>query len=346
MREGHKMLEIKSSDSTEINDNFDFKYVYIDNIYSLNSKDLPITDRNSYLQLECNYYDSTGAFESVIDLGKTFIQELRINSLKEIKKSVSKHPKTLHKLITKWLILNPFPYSLINFTSDDEGYKRFLELFVYDCIYCYIIYDIHKWLLKIYNNQDIISEAIKVSGELNELEKRLDFINFKESIETYAYYVPMENEIDIFQDKRKEYSNKLKLINKIANREKITIQDLKDYYNFIWNYITPAYPSYNLIDDANVIPILNKDMIYEPNINQYRQLEKATSIMDVAYIILNDFLTRRSSMRVICANPNCNNEFTPKTTQKFCKNPNCQKYRNNKKSNDYYHKPKEKGSSL
>lgn len=340
------MLEIKSKIKTNINDDFSGKFVYISKIYTLFDGDYYELEQEEQFDLKVDinewkyilnnsrYYSSSSAFESILDLGKTLVSTLDIRNIDDINRITLSDKITVCELLVKeWIELNAYPYSLFN--KDD-----FIFAFIKHCVILYIIYDIHKWLIKIENNFEVIITAPNNSVELNKLNKLLNFIQLNDFIintNLRSYIMNLPEDYNLLEDHKAINSYEKKIEANYSNRETY----IKNYCNVIRRNILGYITS--IIQDNSANFFISKQLpFHEANNNQYRIIDTATSIIGIAYNQLLLYLTSSSIgyKRVICANPNCNNEFIKTNRQEYCSNKECKAYRNRLKSYTCYHKQK------
>ena len=87
-----------------------------------------------------------------------------------------------------------------------------------------------------------------------------------------------------------------------------------------------------------------EQIVFDKDIEVYKNFVMGYSLIGISYykLLLNlttDFSYGGTEM-IKCSNPNCKNYFQKKTNKKYCDNEECQRYRINKKSNDYYRRTK------
>ena len=334
------MIEINMTDSTEKDDTFDSKYIYVRKIYSLNGKELDINNIESYQDYFHNYYDSITAFDSIIDLGKQFIDIIHPTNIKNI--NIEKYKRKITKLIIEWLLINPYPYSYIN----PHDSKDFTNLFVEDCILLFYIYDIHKWLIKINRNRDIIATAPKSSKELENLYSSLETIGFNDFVNFYydLYQTTDDSPIKILDLNLNKRENIIDIFKSFLERD-FNDQNAENFINFLNdNIVKYTLNKIGIREEVNHITILTiQKPFYEPNTNQHRTITSADSIIGIVYNrLLFCLSTTTATTREICHNPSCNNEFDSKNGQLYCKLEKCQKYRERIKSKNSYYRSKEK----
>lgn len=328
------MIEIQIDDSTEQNDSFNSRYTYINDLYFLKNEKLDLCDTNNYEKYEHNYCDNKTTLESIIDLGNQLISKYKLNNVNDLYKV------KIDELITEWLLINPNPYSYF-FINNKSSIINFAKT----CVIYSTVYDIHKWLIKIWNNIDEISTAPKISKELEHLEIDLNFINFENHIKTkYNIGVKFEelkiNIIDIYKNVKNEIIEKLELFKNRNFNDKTSQEYCKFIIDFILEIVQSCIP---IIEEPHFV---EKKIIFEDDISQYRLKESADSIIELACNELIHILTSKTvEGKTICKNPDCNNEFDSKYGQEFCKAVRCQKYRKNKKSKDWYDLHKKKGTN-
>ena len=319
------MIEIKMEETAEFNDNFESKYTYIDTIYVLKKAGMKVYDRDSYHIYKHNYYDNKTTLESIIDFGRQLVEDYGINSIKEIELYDAK----ISELVTEWLLINPYPY--IYFNCKDVHLK-----FARDCIICYSIYNIHKWLIKIERFSD--KEEIPEVKVFNGLESDLFIIDFEKFVK-FHYDIdiePSEFTISLHEKIKPEIIAKLELI----KHKKFEEYSLEIYCNFIReNVISMVLSISPGIEEPSKI---ERSLIYEEEICNYRIKDSIDSIFSLACNELIGLLTSKSLIgRTVCHNPECNNDFDAKSNKLYCNSKRCQKYRNNKKNKAYYERTKE-----
>jgi hypothetical protein len=335
------MITIKTIsfiNKVEENDDFNSNYTYINKLYeSLECEydELSIEEQNElkfdgitefkYSPVKPVYYNNLETFDSICTLGKCIIEDFNINNINNVNRLYLKENLLkLTEIIKDWIKENSYPYAIFN--KED-----FLITFLTDCIRCYALYDIHKWMIKIYNNFEEVKSAPKVSKELTNLIKAVDFMDlsnfvYADDLNKYIQNLPQNyTQIDdfiIITRKNEKTENMEKTIN--------------NYYNTVRKVLI-GYTSSIIINRKSDFLITKQQPFYEPNKKQYRIIDNANSIIGIAYnkLLLN-LTTNNSYDRIICANPNCNNEFAKIGRRKYCKNKACQNVRNAIKSKRAY----------
>lgn len=345
-----EIIEIRKQIEIEEDDNFDEQYTLIQSRFIF-------ADKNNTLS-ECGYLDwnfikeegqilfsDNSTFYSIYSIGKLFkhkIKELGFTKIDEIEITYEiKNNLTYFKeVIEKWIKLNGYPY-----LNDAEIFKNtwifdgLITSFVKDCIKLNVIYDTHKWLIKIYINRLIISEAPCAADELKNLKKCVEYLGLLNhelcaSLEKYIANLKQEyttDEIIDFIQTRMEDSSKLQNIDTLTNYINCIKYLLITYVKEITN--RPDF----LITKQTPFKLNNSDQI--------RIMTSSNSIIGIAYQTLLFHLTSFTLgyKREICHARNCNNEFIKiSNRQKYCQNEACQRYRNNKKSKHWYDKNQKK----
>lgn len=217
------MIEIDIQYETNSDDNFNSEYIYIKNLQTLldsdfdssNNEIIKVINRDNianYQQLPC-YVNSTNTLDSLLELGSIFITKFNITNIDNFN-FIHENYNELKSIVMTWLKENPYPYN---------DFNNFYAKFADDCIRCYAIYDINKWLLKYDAKIDVIQDFISKNNDLfingnrnkedvrifyeeveeisliiNNLEKALNFINF------YNYVIgndPSDNILNLTSDK-------------------------------------------------------------------------------------------------------------------------------------------------
>lgn len=331
------MVEIKITDTA--GDILDSRYIYVDSIFMLNERCDSLEDKDSYQRYEGNYIDAPSTLESIVEFGKFLIKEFNLNNIEDLKLH-----NNLEPYIINWLLLNPYPY--FSHTGWDRCFKPVTYKFAEDCVLCATIYDIHKWLVKLYNDKETISFVPSESKELDNLEASLKFINFdRNTKDTYNIDKELDPcELDLYENQKEDIIYKLNLI-----RDRIFNEETADIYcDFIIRRMISMLPKF--IYSLESPDVKEQIRIYDEFTNEYRTIYTMKSILGIACDELENMLISKSvSGRTICCNPDCNNDFDSNNGQKYCKSVKCQKYRNNIKSKASYnrmHEAKKKASQL
>lgn len=328
----------------EENDNFNSNYTYINKLYELlecDYNELSIEEQFElkgdgstgfmYSPVNPIYYNNFETFDNICTLGKYIVKNFNITNINDInrlylKKDLSK----ITEIIKNWIKENSYPYS--KFDKED-----FLITFLIDCISCYTIYDIHKWLVKIYNNFQEIVNAPNASKELNNLILSINFMNLSE----FLYSNDLRNYIQNLPKNYNPVDDYVIITKKIEMNINIET-NISKFYTTVYRTIIGYISSIILIRNSELL-ITKQQPFYEPNKKQYRIIDNANSIMGIAYnTLLLNLTTKTSYTRVICKNPDCNNEFSKMNRREYCTNKFCQNLRNRIKSYNSYHNPERK----
>ena len=324
------MVEIAITDTP--NDILESRYIYIQSMYMLNYNYDNLEDKNCYQRYEGNYIDAPSALQSIVDLGNHLITELKLDNIKDLEL----HKDNLDTYIRDWLLINPYPYCDVSFRDISKRFSK-------DSVLLAKIYDIHKWLVKIRNNIDDIICDPRDSKELDNLEEALNFINFdRRTRDAYNIDVVLDPcEFDLYEGKKEPIIYKLGLIrDRIFNEE-----TAKLYCNFITRRMISILPCViYFLEDYDVKEQIR---VYDDITDEFRTIHEMKSIIGVACDELENRLISKSiSGKIICSNPDCNNDFDDVNGQKYCKSIKCQKYRNNLKSKASYDRAQAKKASL
>lgn len=92
-----------------------------------------------------------------------------------------------------------------------------------------------------------------------------------------------------------------------------------------------------------------EQIVFDKDIRIYKNFIMGYSLIGVSYYKLLLNLTTNyeyGGVKMIkCANPNCKRYFQQNGRQEYCKTKECQRYRKNKKSNEYYYRNKKEDSN-
>lgn len=317
------MEKISRNIATKTDDLFNYPAIYINKTYRLDGNKTDLNDRLSYTKKYHFYYDSIETFYNICALGKRLIKNLKIQNIDDISIQYIKYKKSTNNILKKWLTLNPFPYSTFNIEQP-------MIRFMYDCIICYIIYDIHKWLIKLKREKDTLPNNVKDSWQFKKMYKSLNYINFDSiELDNRLIYLPSDREYITDKESENYYYN-------IIHNNRMDLKDVDEYCIFIRQNLLKYI--YSIMDNRKTEMLTFKYIpFYEEQTRQHRILESANSIIGIAYnrLLLN--LTATShNMREICHNPDCNNEFeTDKRNKLYCGTNRCKRekeHRNHKNS--------------
>ena len=279
-------------------------------------------------------YNKNSCFNSLLHLGELLNLEIKnkyniinINNL-----STADMMKELYEnYLQPWLDLNVYPY---------YNEKIYYLDFLLDCLYLYLLYDIHKWIIKLNKINTYIDDEMVAREESKEIIdiiiQKLKYINMKDFIINkygfnlrYIYGLPIVDNID----------NELIYLDNLFNN-RLTFNSIDEQNNFI-DYVTKY-----LIECAKErtreridFTITKNFIYYNINSKQYRILETSFSVIAVAYdkLLLHLTSTELDYKREICHAKNCNNEFVKNSNRKiYCDNIECKKRRNTSKCRKFY----------
>ncbi len=191
-----------------------------------------------------------------------------------------------------------------------------------------------KWLKenKIISEEDTEKYKINLEFFMPVITKNKDATN-----DNYVLDISLLNErIDMtnFEDIVKTI-NGLSLLYTYKLKHYVRSQEL--YYPFIKN--DTYYQSFN---------IDNEQIVFDKDIQIYKNFIMGYSLVGISYYKLLLNLTTNyeyGGVKMIkCANPNCKRYFPQNRGQKYCQAKECQDYKNNKKSNEYYHRNKKENN--
>ena len=340
-------INIKKYEDYKVNNKE--RYIYVENYYASDLPDINdiniIKDLDSGLLYDYGYQnlhngifvDILSCFNSFIELGKNIYETSIFNSIDEINyenKNVSKKYEIVYKMVYEWIKLNGNPYNYINpMHSDlkDILPKDRIMQFVYDCLICYSFYQINTSLLWLDNNDDEDEDENSIQANISNIEKFIRFTNLsnmcKEVID------------DLYIINYEEFNDYDLIISDLEHLEENNIGTSE--YQISINRILICIIAHTVIYRRHDFLITNQKPIYIKNLMKYSLFENAESLTGIAYhqLLLN--LTAGELPYNIrrCKNPNCSIMFHSRYRQQYCNKLECQKYRKNKKSYDYYHRP-------
>lgn len=348
-----RIIEIETERTTGEDDSFEGDYTYISNPLSLLSDE----EMSQYIKADPAtnfrfsvsqpaFYNNNSAFDSIYSLGKLFKEatdKLGISTITDIDRgTIRSIIDSIMLDIQDWIEINGYPYFSGN-AGEHRLNKSDLPIdFIRDSINLYVLYDIHKWLIKINREKDTISEFPNQSPELNNLVLLINYINllsYSRDLNINCYIANIPKEYDYVDT----YEFVLSVTNDFSYIS--SIKDLVKYTDSIRDLLFAYLKSITNSHDF----VVTKQLPFKvKGSSQVRIRESANSIMGIAYQKLLFHLTSSTTefKREICHAPGCNNEFVKASNrQLYCQNPNCQSYRNSKKSKNWDDKHKKKKTS-
>lgn len=352
-----RIIEIETERTTGENDSFEGEYTYISSPLSLlsDSEEIPQDIKADsatgfrFRIIQPAFYKNSSAFDSIYSLGKLFKEEtdkLGILTINDIDRStIRSNINSIMIDVQDWIEINGYPYLCGDINEYLLDKNDLLINFIKDSINLYVLYDIHKWLIKINREKDTIAEFPSQSPELNKLALLINYINLLEyscnlDINSYIANIPKDySSVDT-------YEFVLSVTNNCSSIS--SVNDLTKYTDSI-RYLLFAY--IKSITTSRDFIITRQQPFKLKGSSQIRIRESANSIIGIAYqkLLLNLTSSTTEFKREICHARDCNNEFVrTNNRQLYCLNKSCQASRNRKKSNhwdDEHRKKKKKNES-
>lgn len=294
------------------------------------------------INYNCRFYNNKSTFDSVYELGQNLLSALNVDNYNEIDGLlIKKNYILIENILNEWLSENPFPYKSI---KDDK--LEFYVAFTKDCIFCYSIYNIVNWILKIYkmNNKDyddiIESDFNTACFKLQSELIFLDFFNYINQLLPSNIYVNIDNESadeSVYNSLLINFEDIILIPNKTDNDEKFDNTNCNMIRVYLCDWIL------NKIKE-NDLYVYNDKLYYIAETDHLNIGNSTYSLMGIAYNYLLKELTQTLNLNRtdICHNPSCCNRIDTTKGRKYCDNVECQKYRNNLKSRNYKTKHKQK----
>ena len=305
-----KPIIIKSTDIIDEDDEFTEEYIGI--------------NTNNKVKL----YYSNSCFDSIYHLGELIQIELNNHQISNIRKilTIEKNIKNdlIKKYINPWIKVNGNPYRFKKLNN---------TILITDSIELYLIYEIHKWLIKLNTQKEKMNIKRKKNESYEEVNEILtllkyiemdDFIKYK--LQCHKRYIV--NSLDF--NKNAEWNYLEKILNKDS-----TISNDNDLDKFI-KYITRCLIEFTIakFENNEDYTIKKQQPYYVIESDQYRILKTGESLMGIAYnkLLLHLTSTRFNRKREICHAPGCNNEFVKNSSNdKYCSNDACRQFANSLK---------------
>lgn len=335
-----RIIEIETERTTGEDDAFEEDYTYIRNpLHLLSDDEMPQyikTDSATEFRYSVSqpaFYNNNSTFDSIYSLGKQFketTEKLGISTLTDINRGTIRSVIDSIMLdIQDWIEINGYPYFSGNI-SEYHLNKNDLPIdFIRDSINLYVLYDIHKWLIKINREKETISEFPNQSPELNNLVRLINYINlldYSQDLDINCYIANIPKEYN--------YVDTYKFVLSVTNDFSYisSVKDLIKYSDSIRDLLFAYIKSITNSRDF----IVTKQLPFKiKGSSQVRIRESANSIMGIAYQKLLFHLTSSNTefKREICHARDCNNEFVKASNRQiYCSSKRCQRFRNNKKS--------------
>lgn len=278
-------------------------------------------------------YNSNQCFESIYNIGNLLVIELGKQNICNLNQIISNTSKILtnKKIINHihtWVKINNYPF--------DSKQKLGYEIdFIINSIELYILFEVHKWLIKMYNqkSKEINKEEIDA---ILELLKYIDLDSFIQMrLGKHKYIYALEKQKEEHQNER-YYLHKCLEDSSFINTTKNKIYFMSHITQYIIEYLKEQL-------NCRKYVITKETIYYSKKTNQYRILDTTNSIMSIAYnkLLLHLTSTTLGYRKGICQIPGCNNEFTKTNNrQKYCKSDTCKSYKNSKYCKNYREKHK------
>lgn len=339
MNNTNTCLEVKYSTTTNENDIFNGETVYINEIFLTEDDDSNEKDKYEpatelyFSKMNHVYINVQSTFDSILDFGRKIIKNPdifdtpgilnEINNINNISDEFRIHKEDYKIIVRTWLENNFYPYAKFN-------KENFVITFMRDTTICYVIYEIHKWLIKISNTIEKIVEKPKKHHELLNVKNLLDYLDF----DTILFNTNLNDNILNLPESynpNEDYYFYINFSYDNLNKDEI-IKYCEIVRRNLIGYIT------TLINNDLINFQINKQRpFYEPNKSQYRIIETGSSLIGIVYNKLLFCLSVNKSAfnRSICKNKDCNNEFIKIGRREWCQTPECQRARNREKQKSH-----------
>lgn len=298
--------------------------------YDENNMKYDVTTGISFIPVDWPlYYQNDSCFESIYKFGKVMkdkTSDLGKKSISDYYYSIE-NKEELIKFIKEWLSVNEYPYYCKKYGYKlSETDKSLLFSFIDDSIELYVIHELHKLIVKVRRNIELISYQYGSSKSDNpELYKIIQLLKYID-IESYITLGTLYNDISQLEKDSINYE----LLNKGLNdfTEIIRGGKLNEFIELV-NILLIGYVSMKIHSSIDY-KVTKQVSIHRDNTNITRQFDCANSIMGIAYQKLHLNLTaQKTDTKEVCNNPMCTNEFDKKNKiHNTC--DSCQNWRKNK----------------
>lgn len=270
-------------------------------------------------------FDAENIFEIINSTGKIFFEYYILNidniSLHDlIDNNFSANIKDIKDFYKNWIYIYGYPYNCYTMNSSYKGIYDDLYIFFKHSIYLYILFEIHKYIVK---SLSIINEKIKEYKKAKENDKQYYNYNTITIVKKNSSFYKFLNLIKDDLNLKINVPNMPKEINGEIIKEKVLkyFENMEKYFNDLKILVTKYI--YEVINDQPIANfyVTKQRPIYDNKEKTFNLYYSASSFMGVAY---NQLLLHTVSnkyfliKRRICANPDCNIDFEKFGKIKYC----------------------------